>query len=90
MEPSPSIEQEWRRYRDALYPDEDEASLVELRRSFYAGALVFETLLLRIASENGLLTKSDGPAHRFLDLIAPVREELHSVMSAFAQESDGR
>ncbi len=90
MDTSPSIEQEWRRYRDALYPDEDEASLVELRRTFYAGALVFETLLLRIASENGILTKPEGSAHRFLGLIAPVRDELHGVMSAFARESDGR
>jgi hypothetical protein len=90
MDTHPSIEQEWHLYRAALYPDEDEATLAELRRTFYAGALVFETLVLRIASENGMLPVPKGPAHRFLGLIAPVREELHGVMAGFARESDGR
>lgn len=89
MEISPTIQQEWRSYRDALYPDEDQATQAELRRTFYAGALVFETLLLRIASQNGMLPVPEGPGRQFLELLSPVREELHAVMAAFAREAEG-
>lgn len=90
MQPNPSLEREWQEYCESLYPGGDAASVAELRRTFFAGALVLEMLMLRVASEEGLLPVPEGRAQRFLEALAPLRKELHRVAEELADEpNDG-
>jgi hypothetical protein len=87
MDPQPSLELAWQDYCNTLYPCADARTVSELRRTFFAGALVFEGLLLQMAAEKGLLKASeDGEAHEFLEALAPLREELHSIAEKLAED----
>ncbi len=88
MQSDLSLERERQNYCETLYPCADEATRNELHRTFFAGALVLEMLVVRVASRKGLLTASEGPLEAFLDALAPLRDELHGVAEELAEEPE--
>jgi len=91
MGPPATLEQAWQDYCNTLYPCADSTSVAELRRTFFAGALVLEMLALRVASEKGLYPfPEQGKVRDFLGALAPLREELHAVTEKLAEDpNDG-
>ena len=86
MQSNLSLQREWQNYCETLYPCADEATRDELRRTFFAGALVLEMLVLRMAHQKGLLPVPEGPMAAFLEALDPLRDELHGVVDGLAGE----
>jgi len=88
MQSDLTLEREWQNYCETLYPCADEKTRDELRRTFFAGALVLEMLVLRVASQKGLLPVPEGPMAAFLEALAPLRDELHGVVDGLAEDPE--
>ena len=88
MQSDLSLQREWQNYCETLYPCADEATRDELRRTFFAGALVLEMLVLRMAYQKGLLPVPEGPMAAFLEALNPLRDELHGLVDGIAGDSE--
>lgn len=88
MQSNLSLQREWQNYCETLYPCADEATRDELRRTFFAGALVLEMLVLRMAHQKGLLPVPEGPMAAFLEALDSLRDELHGVVDGLAGDPE--
>lgn len=74
----PSLQSEWKLFSEAFFPGVPEHELNEAWRTFYAGALAFDYLMVRAAQDSVGVGQGDMNEERFLRLAHALRSQLYA------------